>query len=147
MFSRSLGFTVILALFHWSAFATDVNGVRIAPGAKVDVVFYTAVDCRYCNDWKRQSKNAALDNLKKARVAFHEVDKARIAMPYSESHFPLEAKFAWTQLQASGRYNFTIPRWTIFADQKAVLTGVGTGDWSKVMRFLGDVTEARDAGK
>ena len=122
----------------------QVNGVPVAKGAKVEVVFYTADDCKYCNEWKRQSKASALEDLRKANVAFHEVSKARLAMPFAETHFPAEAKFAWQQVQASGRLNFAVPRWTIYADEKPVLTGVGPSEWSKVSRFLGDVVSARD---
>ena len=144
MIPRFLVAAVLACIASTGMAQQQVNGVPIAKGAKVEVVFYTADDCKYCTQWKQQSKASALEDMKKSRVAFHEIGKARIKMPYQESHYPAEAKFAWDQVKASGKTNFVIPRWTIYADHQPVMTGIGTGDWSKVSRFLGDVVAARD---
>lgn len=58
-----------LALLPGGAGATAVNGVEIKPGAKVELVFFTAEDCSYCTRWKNGNKEAFLKWAQKSNVA------------------------------------------------------------------------------
>ena len=133
-----------LAMLPAGAGATAVNGVEIKPGAKVELVFFTAEDCSYCTRWKSSNKDAFLKWAQKSNVAYREISKRRVADRYEAAHFPPEAGYSWEQVQASGKVKFMIPRWVVYADQRRVVDGAGTNDWNRVYRLLGDVTAARD---
>jgi hypothetical protein len=122
-----------------------VNGVKVPRGAKVEIVFFTAEDCKYCAQWKKESKEDALKWARAHGVAFHEVGKDRIRNPYAEKHFPPEAAFSWQDIKASGKTNFMIPRWIVYADRKPVMSAAATREWGRFLRFAEDVVEARDA--
>lgn len=139
-----LALALSLAMLPAIAETRAVNGIEIKPGAKVEVVFFTAEDCSYCNRWKSSSKDDFLKWAQKSNVAYREVSKRRIVQPYEAAHFPPEAGYAWNQVQASGKVKFLIPRWIVYADQQRVIEGAGLNDWNRVFRFMGDVTEARD---
>jgi hypothetical protein len=140
----------LVAVVLWLAMSAaiadtrTVNGVEIRPGAKIDVVFFTADDCSYCNRWKKSSRDDFLKWAEKSKVAYREVNKRRVAEPYAAAHFPPEAAYAWNQVQASGKVKFMIPRWIVYADQQRVIEGAGLNDWNRVYRLVGDVTTARD---
>lgn len=121
-----------------------INGVTVQKGAKVDLVFFTADDCKYCAEWKRESKGDALKWAQAKSVAFHEINKPKIRMPYVEKYFPADAAFAWEDIKASGKTNFMIPRWIVYADGKAVMSAAAIRDWSRLLRFAEDVVAARD---
>lgn len=144
---RLLPFLAALAIALPAGAQSLVNNVEVKRGAKVDLVFYTADDCRYCEQWKRAAKDDTLKWAEKSRFTYHEVGKRRVADAYQASHFPASAGFAWQQMQAEQRYKFMIPRWAVFADGHKVIEGAGTGDWGRMSRFLNEVLEARDAGK
>ena len=121
-----------------------INGVKVQRGAKVDIVFFTADDCKYCAQWKKESKEDALKWTQGKSVTFHEINKAKIRMPYAPEHFPAAAGFAWEDIKASGKTNFMIPRWIVYADQKPVMSVAALRDWSRLLRFAQDVVDARD---
>ena len=121
-----------------------VNGVKIARGAKIDIVYFSADDCKYCDQWQQQSKESALKWTAARKVAFHEVRKDKIRNPYVAKHFPAQANFAWDDVKASGKPNFVIPRWTVYADGKPVVSAAAVTNWNKVQRFTQDVVDARE---
>ncbi len=136
------------ALFALSASAPadqTINGVKVQRGAKVDLVYFTADDCKYCQQWKAESKEDALKWTKERSVKFHEVNKPLIKMPYAAKYFPAGAEFAWEDIRASGKTNFMIPRWIVYADGKPVMSAAAIRDWSRLLRFAQDVVDARDA--
>ena len=139
-----LALALSLAVLPAIAQTRAVNGVDIKPGAKVEVIFFTAEDCSYCTRWKNANKDEFLKWAQKSNVTFREVSKRRIAHPYEAAHFPPEAGYAWEQVRASGKVKFLIPRWIVYTDQRKVVDGAGLNDWNRVFRFVGDVTEARD---
>lgn len=143
---RILCRSIAVALcLQFPAWGSPVNNVEVAPGARVDVVFYTADDCEWCAKWKAHGRSDLLKRAETARFQYHEVVKKRIAEPYKKAHFDDSSGFAWKQLQAEQRYKFVIPRWVVFADGKKVVEGAGLYDWGRVDRFLGDVLAARDS--
>jgi hypothetical protein len=121
-----------------------INGVKIQKGAKVELVYFTADDCKYCAQWKRESYEDAIKWTKDRAVTFHTVNKARIAQPYAPAHFPAGSEFSWEDIRASGKTNFMIPRWIVYADGKPVMSGAAVRDWSRILRFAQDVVDARD---
>lgn len=143
--TAALFLTMLAAAFESAAQGTLVNNVEVRPGARVDLVFYTAEDCVWCKRWKDSGKADAVKWAATARFGYHEIEKPRIRDPYAAAHFGAAAAFAWQQLQAEKRYNFMIPRWMVFADGRKVIEGAGLYDWGRVSRFLGEVIDARDA--
>lgn len=137
---------MLAAAFESAAQGTVVNNVEVRPGARVDLVFYTAEDCSWCRRWKDSGRADAVKWAGTAKFGYHEIEKRRIKDPYAAAHFPPESAFAWEQLQADMRYSFVIPRWMVFSDGRKVVEGAGLYDWNRVNRFLGAVLEARDAG-
>ncbi len=142
----ALCLAMLAAAFESAAQGTLVSNVEVRPGARVDLVFYTAVDCVWCKRWKDSGKADAVKWAATAKFGYHEIEKPRIKDPYGAGHFSPASAFAWTQLQTEKRYHFMIPRWMIFADGRKVIEGAGLYDWGRVSRFLGEVIEARDAG-
>jgi hypothetical protein len=134
----------LLALSASAPADPTVNGVKVQRGAKVDLVYFTAEDCKYCAQWKRESYEDAMTWTKERSVSFHTVHKDRVAQPYAPKHFPAGSEFSWEDIKASGKTNFMIPRWIVYADGKPVMSGAAVRDWSRLLRFAQDVVDARD---
>lgn len=127
-------------LLFFGCAAATANAVEACHGHRIQVVYWSAEDCSWCQRWDSDPALGPAFRRSKVfpRVDFLSVKKARLAQPYVAADYPPELDWLRAKVAAGEiRTPRLVPAWSVFVDRRPIDSYLGTQAW--VSRAVDDL--------
>lgn len=120
-----------------------LNVPPIRKDAKLEMIYLSADDCRYCMHWELRAKGELLASAEGKSLRFVEVKGDTLAMPIQAQHYPPDHRWVFEQVGPSRG----VPRFLLAIDGQVMLNAAGTGGYNDVfLPAVKQVVARRAAG-